>query len=659
MPHRTLVRRLRLMVLLLPVTAALAQAPPPLTPLPPPPVPPGNPITVAKANLGKVLFWDEQLSSTRTVACGSCHQPKVGGSDPRSRVGEVLATHPGNDGLVGTADDVTGSPGVPRNLADGSYGLSATFGMQPQVTSRRTPSHIDAAYSPLLFWDGRALGTFVDPLSGATVLNAGAALESQAVGPPVSSTEMAHETRDWAQVAARVAGSRPLVQALSVPGDLAAWIAGRTYPQLFQEAFGSPAVTPARIALAIATYERTLFSNQTPLDVALAGGAPLTAQENAGQGLFGALGCAGCHAGALFSDNQFHYIGESPVAEDSGRFVITRNIAELGMFRTPSLRNVSLRPSFMHDGRFATLSEVIEFYNRGGDFTAPNRALAIRPLNLTPVQKAQLLAFLTRPLTDLRVANATAPFDRPSLYSEGELVPQVLEGGIAGTGGALPQPVAVEPPITGNPDFTVGVFGGLGGATAVLVIDAIEPPSSGPIPSTGSFARIVTTLSGVGAGAGAGSVDVPIADNGALAGQTLFGRWYVADPGAAGAVAASPSFRFRIFGPAGAGVLAVGGGGTPQLPRGLRLMANAPNPFGPSTSLHYELYAASSVQLILYDAQGRAVRRLVTETLQMPGQYAVTWDGRDDRGRSLPGGVYFSRLEAAGGVDTRRVIRLD
>jgi len=660
MSRHSLARRLRLLVLLLPVTAALAQAPPPppLTPLPPPPVPLGNPITAAKANLGKVLFWDEQMSSTRTVACGSCHQARAGGSDPRSITGAANATNPGNDGVTGTPDDVTGSPGVPRNLADGSYDLSEVYGMKAQVTPRRTPSHIDAGYSPLLFWDGRATGTFVDPVSGAIVLNAGAALESQAAGPPVSGTEMAHENRDWNEVASRIAASRPLLLGLAVPIGMAAYIGGRTYPQLFQEAFGSPAVTPARIAMAIATYERTLFSNQTPLDAALAGGAPLTPMEAAGQALFGGVGCAGCHAGPLFSDNLFHYIGESPAAEDSGRFVVTRNVANLGMFRTPSLRNAALRPSFMHDGRFSTLSQVIDFYDRGGDFDAPNKAVAIRPLGLTPLQKAQLLAFLTRPLTDLRVANGTAPFDRPSLFSEGELVPQVLSGGVSGSAGALPQPVALEPPFTGNADFTLGVFGGLGGASAVLVIDAAEPPGSGGIPAAASFARVVTSLNGSGAGAGFGSVEVPIADDPALAGRVLYGRWYVEDPASPGGVASSPSFRFQIFGPAGAGVLAVGGG-APSLPRGLRLIANAPNPFGPSTSIRYELYAASAVKLTLFDAQGRAVRQLVSESLQVPGSYAVTWDGRDDSGRALPGGVYFSRLEAAGSVDTRRVVRLD
>ena len=659
MKGRSVVRRLRLLVVLLPVTVALAQAPPPLTPLLAPPVPPGNPITAAKANLGKVLFWDEQMSSTRTVACGSCHQAKFGGGDPRSTVGAAAATHPGVDGIAGTIDDITGSPGVPRSLADGSYALSATFGMRPQVTGRRSPSHIDAGYSPLLFWDGRATQTFVDPVTGVTVLNAGAALESQAAGPPISNSEMAHETRDWTQVAARIAASRPLAQATSVPTDLAAWIAGRAYPLLFQEAFGNATVTPARIAMAIATYERTLFSNQTPLDVALAGGAPLTPAENAGLNLFGSLGCAGCHAGSLFSDNNFHYIGESPAAEDSGRFVVTRNPANLGMFRTPSLRNAALRPAFMHDGRFSTLQQVIDFYDRGGDFDAPNKAAAIRPLNLGPVQKAQLLAFLTRPLTDLRVANGTAPFDRPSLFSETELVPLVLAGGVNGSGGALPQPVAVEPPLIGNSDFTVGVFGGLGGADAVLVVDATEPPSTSAIPATGSFARVVTTLGGSGAGMGFGSVEVPIAADPALAGQVFFGRWYVHDPGAVEGVACSPSFRFKVFGPGGAGVLAVGEGSSPQLPRGLRLEANAPNPFGASTSIRYELYAASSVKLTLFDAQGRAVRRLVDESLQVPGRYAIVWDGRDETGRALPGGVYFSRLEAAGAVDTRRVVRVD
>ena len=438
-----------LLLLVLTASTALAQGPPPppppppLTPLPPPPQPAGNLVTAAKASLGKVLFWDEQLSSTRTVACGSCHQASRGGSDPRSSLGSVRATNAGPDGVFGTADDATGSPGVVLNHADGALEWSPLYGMHEQVTSRHAPSFINAGYAPLLFWDGRASGTFVDPVSGATILDAGAALESQSAGPPVSSGEMGHLGRDWSDVAARVEASRPLALAPSLPATLQAYVAGRGYADLFAEAFGSAGVTAARIAMAIATYERTLFSTQSPFDSLIAGNNRLTPQENAGFQLFGTLPCAACHAGALMSDNQFHYIGESPATEDSGRFAVSHVPTDLGAMRTPSLRNVGLRSVFMHDGRFNTLAQVIDFYDRGGDFTAPNKDPRIRPLNLTPQQKAALVAFLGRPVTDTRVANGEAPFDKPALYSESALVPQVLSGGVAGSGPCVP-PAAVE-----------------------------------------------------------------------------------------------------------------------------------------------------------------------------------------------------------------------
>ena len=151
--------------------------PPPLLPLNPPPVPAGNPVTADKANLGKALFWDEQLSSTRTISCGTCHQPSAGGSDPRSLIGTT--DHPGADGEFGTADDVTGSPGVLKKTAAGLHELEDFFGIAEQVTGRYAPSAINAGYSPSLFWDGRATGQFVDPVSGQTVIANGAALESQ------------------------------------------------------------------------------------------------------------------------------------------------------------------------------------------------------------------------------------------------------------------------------------------------------------------------------------------------------------------------------------------------------------------------------------------------------------------------------------------------
>ncbi|MBC7911861.1 MAG: VCBS repeat-containing protein, partial [Pyrinomonadaceae bacterium] len=522
----------------------------PVPPLNPPPVPPGNPVTATKAYLGKALFWDEQLSSTRTVSCGTCHFASKGGSDPRSIVNNARATNPGADNLFSTADDVFGSPGVPTNNADGTYSWSLIYGFKEQVTGRKAKSYIDAGYAPVLFWDGRATGTFTDPISGAVVLPNGGALESQVLGPPLSSTEMAHGGRNWNEVASRVSISKPLALSPSMPAPLSAWIGGRSYPELFTEAFGTPDVTPARIALAIATFERTLYSDRTPFDATVSGIPVLTQAEQRGRNVFNTNGCNVCHGGSVFSDNAFHYIGLRPQAEDPGRFAVTGNVNDLGEFRTPSLRNVELRAPYMHNGRFGTLEEVVEFYNRGGDFTAPNlNNNLIRPRNLTTQQKADLVAFLKRPLTDPRVVAELSQFSRPVLYTESNRVPLLTGTGTTGSGGGVPQVTAIEPPLLGNPNFTVAVSNALGGAQAVLVIHSSDPGTVA-IPANGALARVSVQLSGSGAEQGRGSVSLAIPNNPALLGQTFFGRWYVTDPSGAGGIAVSQAFRITIFGEA-------------------------------------------------------------------------------------------------------------
>jgi cytochrome c peroxidase len=526
------------------------QFPVPVPPLNPPPAPPGNPPTAAKAYLGKTLFWDEQLSSTRTVACGSCHFATNGGSDARS-TDFLRSRNPGADGIFNTGDDVFASPGVPSNNLDGSYNWSSVYGFGEQVTGRKSKSYIDSAYGNLLFWDGRATGTFTDPITGVVVLQNGAALESQVLGPPVSSAEMGHSLRDWNEVTNRVSVSKPLALSPSIPAGLSEWIGGRSYQELFLEAFGSSNITPARIAMAIASFERTVYSDRTPFDAAAAEITPLTPAESRGFAVFQQSRCNLCHTGPLFSDNLFHNVGVRPQNEDPGRFAITGNANELGEFRTPSLRNVALRAPYMHNGSKATLADVVDFYNRGGDFDAPNiDRVRVRPLNLSPQQKSDLVAFLSRPLTDPRVASSSAPFDRPTLYSESIRVPQSVGAGIAGTGGNIPQIMAIEPPLAGNPSFTVGVSKALGGAQAVLVVDQTEPGAGSAIPASGSFARVSLQLQGSGAGQGFGSVRLQIPSDASLIGSTFFGRWYVTDPSAANGVAVTPAFRMTIFGEA-------------------------------------------------------------------------------------------------------------
>lgn len=522
----------------------------PISPLEPPNAPAGNPVTAAKTALGKVLFWEEQLSSTRTVACGTCHINGASGSDPRSVINDVSSTNPGIDGVFGTADDVVGSPGVPLSDTAGNYLFSTAAGIRAQVTNRRSMPAINAGYSPLLFWDGRASQIFRDPITNSILLNSNAALESQAAGPPLSNVEMAHTGRDWAVTTSQIRNAKPLSLAGNIPTPLATWIGGRNYPQMFLEAFGTTDVTAARIAMAIATYERTLFSDRTPFDLFVGGSNSLTAAEQRGRTVYNTTNCNLCHGGSLLTNDAFIYTGVRPVNDDLGRFNETGLNPDRGSFKVPGLRNIEHRAPYMHNGRFATLEDVVAFYNRGGDFNAPNKAPAMQPLGLSAAQMADLVAFLRRPLTDPRVTNQTGPFDQPTLYTQSNRVPLVSGSGRSGTGGMAPQIVAIEPPIVGNPGFTVAISNSVPSAQAVLVINSTDPGIGTVIPSSGSFTRQTVTLASNGLGIGYGSVKLAIPDTQAFVGQALFARWYVPDGNAANGFAVSPLVSFTIFGQA-------------------------------------------------------------------------------------------------------------
>lgn len=524
-------------------------------PLPPVPIPPGNPITTAKTNLGKVLFWEEQMSATGTMACGTCHIPSKGGSDPTSLVSNPFSTHPGLDGVLGTPDDITGSQGVVRNDELGSYLNTGTFGLERQVTNRKAPSMIMAAFAPTLFWDGRAQGPFEDPVTGNVVLNGPVSLENQAVGPPVSDVEMGHVGIDWADVTAKLATVKPLGLATNIPLALTTWINGRTYPQLFQEAFGTPDVTATRIAMAIATYERTLIPNQSPFDAFLAGNpGALTPQQQQGRQLFQTPGnCVPCHGGPLTTDNVFHNNGVRPINEDLGRGAITGNPADNGRFRTPSLRNVALRGPYFHNGRFQTLADVVDFYNRGGDFHI-NQDPIIHPLGLNATQRAAIVAFLES-MTDPRVANELPPFDRPTLYSQSTRVPNPYGIGAAGAGGSIPRFVALEPAYLGNPQFTLSLADGLGGAPTFLGIDiARSAPgttvSGIPFQLAASFAFTLLplgNLQGAGAGEGWMSLTSALPNMPTLIGQTIDMQAFFLDPDGKNGLSATRGLELTFF----------------------------------------------------------------------------------------------------------------
>ena len=378
----------------------------------PPPVPAENPITEQKRVLGKILFWDERVSSDNGVACGTCHQPAVGGSDPR------LGLNPGPDGVTPSPDDRIGSPGVPRRDPTGRPIADPVFGFGMQVTGRAANSPIGAAYASDVFWEGRARSEFVDPETGLTAIPYGGGLESQAVGPIVSHVEMARDGRGWADVRAKLAISHPLSDATDLPADVAGALAGgATYADLFQAAFGDATVSAQRIAFAIGTYERTLVPDQTPWDRYMAGdGGAMTPLQVQGWNTFNNSLCTFCHQPPMFSDQEFHNIGIRPPDEDLGRIVVSENEVDRGRFKTPTLRNGGLKPTFMHNGRLSSIEESVLWYRTGNPDRSDDNLDSFVPVDLAEEEIPGVVDFLTHGLTDPRVAAEVFPFDRPRLH---------------------------------------------------------------------------------------------------------------------------------------------------------------------------------------------------------------------------------------------------
>jgi len=382
------------------------------------PVPGENPITEPKRVLGKILFWDEQLSSNDTVACGTCHLPAHGGSDPRT------GRHPGTD--PGTIDDVLGSPGIVSLDQDGRPSTHPMFGDDPQVTDRLSPSNFGALWAPALFWDGRAGGTFRDPLTGEVVIAEGGALETQALEPLLNSAEMAKSGRTWSDVTGKLPSAVPLALASDLPADVAAAIASASsYPALFAAAFGDSAITPVRIAFALAAYQRTLVADQTAWDRYEAGEESALSQSALrGWEALQRLHCTSCHVPPLFTSNEYLNIGLRRTEFDQGRRNVTGDLEDAGEMKVPSLRNVALRPRFMHTGQFESLLAAINFYeagrsdNVGGTDRDDIPGVGEYFFSLSPLSEGGIRAFLSEGLTDPRVRDESFPFDRPTLRSE-------------------------------------------------------------------------------------------------------------------------------------------------------------------------------------------------------------------------------------------------
>jgi cytochrome c peroxidase len=516
--------------------------------LPPLPVPTENPITEAKRVLGKLLFWEEQLSSDNTVACGTCHIPGSASSDPRQ------GAHPGPDGLFGTADDTIGSPGVIRADVNDEYTPSVLFGLDPQVTPRATPSVIGSQWADEIFWDGRAGSVFINPQTGDVSISSGGALENQVVGPPLSAVEMAHEVRDWGSVTSKLKSAQPMALASNLPADVAAAISGgKTYPDLFSDAFGDVAITAERIAFAVATYERTLIPDQTPYDL----GSMTPAQQQGYTMLRDHTVCFNCHTEPLFTDNEFYNIGLRPSDEDLGRFIVTGDPSDRGTFKTPTLRNVLLKPSLMHVGWITDTQDALDFYNANTQntghvqFTADQSAIppgggVYANINLPPQFQPNVIDFIENALLDPRVVTEVFPFDRPILHSEQvPLNPNLIGTGAPGSGGLVPEMIANRPPNLGNGSFLIGVRNGLGGAGAFLAASLTPPGPSGLV--AGFMHARPMTLAGAGSGAGYGTFRLRIPADPVFAGREVYLQWFVLDPGAGGGLATSEVAHATLF----------------------------------------------------------------------------------------------------------------
>ena len=304
-----------------------------------------NPLTRAKIELGRQLYFDPRLSADSTVSCASCHNPAEGYS----------------------AHTKTG------------------VGIRGQLGGRNSPASYNRILSGPQFWDGRA-----------------DSLEAQAVGPIQNPIEMGftHEG-----VVKRL-GEMPV------------------YKKQFEKVFGE--LTIDRVGQAIAAFERVLVTAPSPYDhneqlksfaaldaddiaedpdlaakyaaaKAAVAAQPMSDEAKRGREIFFSEkgNCTACHVGANLADENYHNIGigmDKP-EPDVGRFAVTKDPADTGAFKTPTVRNVALSAPYMHDGSIATLEEVVEWYDKGGH-PNPHLSAKIRPLKLSAEEKADLVAFM-------------------------------------------------------------------------------------------------------------------------------------------------------------------------------------------------------------------------------------------------------------------------
>lgn len=514
--------------------------------LTPPPQPPENPSTPQKIVLGKILFWEEQLSSDNTVACGTCHIPRFSFTDNRE------ALMPGTDEIHGTSDDYYTSPGVILTEHNGDWKAHPDFALTPQLTRRRTNDMFGSAYQAEIFWDGRASDEFTDPETGLVSIVTGGALESQAVEPLMSEVEMGHEGRDWDDVRDKLEAAVPMRLATDLPPDMANAIsANPTYQDLFTDAFGTPDINSERIAYAIAAYERELVPDESPWDEFMRGDPnAMTPEQIDGWNQFNGIAkCHLCHTPPVFSDGLFHNNGFRPAAMDLGYQLTTGDVADRGKMKTPSLRNAGLRTSYYHTGFFQGLwpQGVSNLYLVGGGSFLDNIDPLLEPLSAIPGISLEHIFkdFVGEALTDPRVAAETFPFDRPTLYSERHPAQASLIGEAnRGSNGFLPFLTSNMPPIIGE-DIQFGLSLSEVGATAHFgMSDRLGNGMSGnglQMNIGGPLVNLATMTVGGSGRPGGGWISrrFTIPNDPGLIGTTMYVQWWIEDSGAPGGVAAA------------------------------------------------------------------------------------------------------------------------
>lgn len=250
-------------------------------------------------------------------------------------------------------------------------GRRVSYGHNRQTGKRNAMTLINVGFYEKFFWDGRAYS-----------------LEEQARFPVQDHVEMNTDLETMVKNVNAVAGYKPL----------------------FEKAFGTAEITLDKIQKAIATFERSIVSTNSRFDAFVKGNKKaLKDDEVLGLHLFRTkAGCINCHNTPLFSDNKFHNDGQALLGSrmtDLGLYNVTKNLKDVGAFKTPSLRETHITGPWMHHGNFPSIKDVIEFYNLGNPVTYQRAAVIpdslknpksamLKKLNLTLTEQAQLEAFL-------------------------------------------------------------------------------------------------------------------------------------------------------------------------------------------------------------------------------------------------------------------------